>query len=299
MKIVNFVLKSDFRILWVVLVLVVLGTCLGKNANSDSNSAVLTDTSAAEVVNPTSEVVIPFDDSLFKFITVLDINGDTICLNKKFMLDSLGLRMFKGKNTLIMSFDEYLKIEPHIMLNDMMTVRECYGIVHMGQLALVKIAFRKRGMVKAKNDFVSNINWAKVSANDISCKPILWGVVYGDEFFGAYSSALKRKLSWAEFYMHWDNKKGDEKIAEKYLRSSRDSLFKKDENPDKYTLSWGYEAQSFRIVDLNMVMDWDNDGFADRMLRWYAYYGSGLCRVTRKGEGKQIEFFELDELNGK
>ncbi len=293
MKIVNFVLKSDFRILWVVLVLVVLGTCLGKNANSDPNSAVLTDTSAAEVVNPTSEVVIPYDDSLFKFITVLDINGDTICLNKKFMLDSLGLRMFKGKNTLIMSFDEYLKIEPHIMLNDMMTVRECYGIVHMGQLALVKRAYRQRGAIKAKNDFVSNINWAKVSANDISCKPILWGVVYGDEFFDAYSSALKRKLSWAEFYMHWDNKKGEEKIAKKYLRCSRDSLFKKEEDSDEYTLSWGYEEQSFRIVDLNMVMDWDNDGFADRMLRWYAYHGSGLCRVTRKGEGKQIEFFEL------
>jgi hypothetical protein len=46
-----------------------------------------------------------------------------------------------------------------------------------------------------------------------------------------------------------------------------------------------------------MVMDWDKDGYADRMLRWYAYHGSGLCRVTRKGEGKQIEFFELDELN--
>jgi len=293
MRIVVFILKSDFRISLVILTLVILVTCLGKILNSDSNSDVLTDSSAAEVVNPNSEEVISYDDSTFKFITVMDVNGDTICLNKKFMLDSLGLRMFKGKDTLVMSFDEYLKIEPHIMLDDMMTVRECYGIVHMGQLALVKIAFRKRGMVKAKNDFVSNINWAKVSANDISCKPILWGVVYGDEFFGAYSSALRRKLSWAEFYMHWDNKKGDEKIAKKYLRSSRDSLFKKEEDPDEYTLSWGYEEQSFRIVDLNMVMDWDKDGYADRMLRWYAYHGSGLCRVTRKGEGRQIEFFEL------
>jgi hypothetical protein len=195
-----------------------------------------------------------------------------------------------------MTFQEYLKIEPHIMLDDMMTVRECYGIVYIGQLALVRRAFRNRGMVKAENDFVSNINWEKVSANDISCKPILWGVVYGDEFFGAYSSALKRKLSWAEFYMHWDSNEGDEKIAKQYLRSSRDSLFKKEEDPDEYTLSWGYEAQSFRIVDMNMVMDWDKDGYADRMLRWYAYHGSGLCRVTRKGEGKQIEFFEL---NGK
>jgi hypothetical protein len=130
---------------------------LGKNANSDSNSAVLTDTSTAEVVNPTSEVVIPYDDSTFKFITVLDIYGDTICLNEKFMLDSLGLRMFKRKDSLIMSFDEYLKIEPRIQQFDMMTIRNCYGIVHMGQLALVKRAFRNRGMVKAKNDFVSNI----------------------------------------------------------------------------------------------------------------------------------------------
>ena len=236
-------------------------------------------------------------DSGVKVITVLDINRDTICLNRKFMFDSLGLSIFKEKDTLIISFEEYVKMEPHIKQDDMMSIRDCSGIVHMGQLALVKRAYRKRGVVKAKNDFVSNINWKKVSANDISCKPILWGVVYGDEFFGAYSSALKRNLSWAAFYMHWDNKKVDEKIEKKYLRSSRDSLFKKDENPDKYTLSWGYEGQSFGIVDLNMIMDWDNDGYADRMLRWYAHHGSGVCRVTRRGDGKQIEFFELDDLN--
>jgi hypothetical protein len=294
MKIVNFVLKSDFRISLVILALVMLGTCLGKNSNLDSDSVVLSESAAAKVVNPNSEEVISYDDSMFIVITVLDVNQDTICLNEKFMLDSLGLRMFKGKDTLIMSFDEYMKIEPRIQQFDMMTIRNCYGIVHMGQLAVVKKAFRERGMVKAKNDFVSNINWEKVSANYISCKPILWGVVYGDEFFDAYSSALKRKLSWAEFYMHWDNNEGDEKIARKYLRSSRDSLFKKEEDPDEYTLSWGYEAQSFRIVDLNMVMDWDKDGYADRMLRWYAQHGSGVCRVTRRADGKQIEFFELD-----
>ena len=229
-----------------------------------------------------------------KVITVLDLNRDTICLNSIFRFDSLGLIMFKGKDTLTLSFEEYLNMEPHIKQEDMMSIRDCSGIVHMGQLALVKKEFLHRGKVKSKKDFVSNINWEKVSANDISSKPILWGVVYGDEFFDAYSSALKRKLSWAEFYMHWDNNEGDEKIAKKFLRSSRDSLFKKEEDPDKYTLSWGYEGQSFGIVDLNMVMDWDNDGYADRMLRWYAQHGSGVCRVTRRGDGKQIEFFELD-----
>lgn len=299
MKIVDFVLKSDFRFSMIIIFLCLLWNFFGPSANSNSNPVLNNDTCATACVNPNSNENTETHDSTIKVITVLDANRDTICLNERFKFDSIGLLNFNNVDTLIMTFQEYLKIEPHIMLDDMMTVRECYGIVHMGQLALVRRAFRNRGMVKAKNDFVSDINWAKVSANDISCKPILWGVVYGDEFFSAYSSALKRKLSWAEFYMHWDNKKGDEKIAEKYLPSSRDSLFKKDENPNKYTLSWGYEAQSFRIVDLNMVMDWDKDGYADRMLRWYAYHGSGLCRVTRKGEGKQIEFFELDELNGK
>lgn len=113
-------------------------------------------------------------DSGVKVITVLDINRDTICLNRRFMFDSLGLSIFKEKDTLIISFEEYVKMEPHIKQDDMMSIRDCYGIVHMGHLALVKKEFLHRGNVKAKNDFVSNINWEKVSANDFSCKPILW-----------------------------------------------------------------------------------------------------------------------------
>jgi hypothetical protein len=211
------------------------------------------------------------------------------------MFDSLGLCIFKEKDTLIISFEEYVKMEPHIKQDDMMSIRDCYGIVHMGHLALVKKEFLHRGNVKAKNDFVSNINWEKVSANDISCKPILWGVVYGDEFFTAYKSALNRNFSWAEFYMHRDNERVNEKISKDYLSHAQDSLFKTDDEPGSYTLTWNNDDEhSFRIVDLNMVMDWDNDGYADRLLRWYAQHRSGVCRVTRRGDGKQIEFFELD-----
>ena len=229
-----------------------------------------------------------------KVITVLDLNRDTICLNSKFRFDSLGLIMFKGKDTLTLSFEEYLKMKPHIKQEDMMSIRDCSGIVHIGQLALVKKEFLSRGKVKAKRDFVSNVNWSNVNANDISCRPVLWGKVYGDEFFSAYKSALERNLSWAELYMHWDNKNVNEEISKEYLRHAQDSLFKEDDEPGCYTLTWNnHDEHSFRIVDLKMVMDWDNDGYADRMLQWYAHHGSGVCRVTRRGDGKQIEFFEL------
>jgi hypothetical protein len=213
------------------------------------------------------------------------------------MFDSLGLSMFKGKDTLIISFEEYLKMETHIKQDDMMSIRSCSGIVHMGQLALVKREYRKRGMIEVKNDLVSNVNWSNVNANDISCRPVLWGKVYGDEFFNAYKSALDRNLSWAELYMHWDNKSVNEKISKGYLRHAQDSLFRKDDEPGSYTLTWNNDdGHSFRIVDLDMVMDWDDDGYADRMLRWYAQHGSGVCRVTRRGDVKQIEFFELEVM---
>ncbi len=261
---------------------IILAACKNTGTNSNSNIGAH---------NVRSDL-----DSTVKVITVLDINRDTICLNNKFRFDSLGLSMFKGKDTLIISFEEYVKMEPHIKQDDMMSIRDCSGIVHMGQLALVKREYRKRGIIEVKNDFISNVNWANVSANDISCKPVLWGKVYGDEFFNAYKAALDRNLSWAELYMHWDNKSVNEKISKDYLRHAQDSLFRKDDEPGSYTLTWNNDDEhSFRIVDLNMVMDWDNDGYADRMLRWYAQQGSGVCRVTRRGDdGKQIEFFELE-----
>jgi hypothetical protein len=254
MKIVNFVLKSDFRFSGVIILVVLFWNCGGPNSNS--NSSLKCDTCEAVCTNPNPRVVMHTEDSTWKVITVLDINRDTICLNGKFKFDSLGLSMFKGKDTLIISFKEYMKMEPHIKQDDMSSISDCNGIIHLGQLGMVKREYRKRGMNKAKNDFVSNINWANVSAVDISCKPVLWGIVYSDEFFGAYQKAVGRKYSWAEFEWDWDKEHSHLKVSKDYLRQAQDSLFKKDDRVDSYTLTWNKEYEtSFRIVDLNMVMD--------------------------------------------
>jgi hypothetical protein len=182
----------------------------------------------------------------------------------------------------------------------MMIIRICSGIVHMGELAFVKKEFRERGGRQAKYDFVSDIDWTEVSAGDISCKPVLWGMVYGNEFFNAYDSAVRQHWSWAEFFMHWEKRSAQQEISKDYLKQAQDSLFRAEDEPFTYGLSWNRaEEISFRIVDLNMVMDWDDDGYSDRILRWYAEQGSGICWVTRKGVDQQIDFFEVKDAKEK
>lgn len=175
-----------------------------------------------------------------------------------------------------------------------MTLEICSGIMERGQFAITMAEYKKKGSSGIKKDFVSDLDWLKVSANDISCRPVLWGAVYGEEFFNAYHSALKDKLSWAEFYLDWDKFHGGVKVSHDYLKQAEDSLFKKGAGAYKYYLPWRESPEyAFQVWDIKTIMDWDGDGYADRIIRWVGSHGAGVGRVTRKGPDERLEFFEI------
>ncbi len=230
-----------------------------------------------------------------KIITVRDVNSEVICENQQVSIDSVLNESWKGRDSLELSFNEFVEVEDHIIRNDMMTLEICSGILERGQLAITMAEYQKRGRTGIKKDFVSDLDWLKVSANDISCRPVLWGAVYGEEFFNAYHSALKDKLSWAEFYLDWDKFHGGVKVSNDYLKQAEDSLFKKGTGAYKYYLPWRESPENaFQVWDIHTIMDWDGDGYADRIIRWVGSHGAGVGRVTRKGPDERLEFFEID-----
>jgi hypothetical protein len=137
----------------------------------------------------------PEPKQFVKFITVMDVNNEVICENQQVSIDSILNESWKGKDSLELSFNEFVEIEDHIIINDMMTLGICSGILERGQFAITMAEYKKKGRLGIKKDFVSDLDWLKVNANDISCRPVLWGAVYGEEFFNAYHSALKSNLS--------------------------------------------------------------------------------------------------------
>ncbi len=237
----------------------------------------------------------PEPKQFVKVIKVRDVNSEVICENQQVSIDSVLNESWKGKDSLELSFDEFVAIEDHIIRNDMMTLEICSGILERGQFAITMAEYKKKGRLRIKKDFVSDLDWLKVSANDISCRPVLWGAVYGEEFFNAYNSALRGNLSWAEFYFDWDKFHGGVKVSHDYLKQAEDSLFKKGAGAYKYYLPWRESPEyAFHVWDIHTIMDWDGDGYADRIIRWVGSHGAGVGRVTRKGFKDRLEFYEIE-----
>jgi hypothetical protein len=236
----------------------------------------------------------PEPKQFVKIITVRDVSNEVICKNQQVSIDSVLNESWKGKDSLELSFDEFVAIEDHIIRNDMMTLEICSGILERGQFAITMAEYKKKGRLRIKKDFVSDLDWLKVNANDISCRPVLWGAVYGEEFFNAYHSAVKSNLSWAEFYLDWDKFHDGVKVSNDYLKQAEDSLFKKGAGAYKYYLPWRESPEyAFHVWDIHTIMDWDGDGYADRIIRWVGSHGAGVGRVTRKGTDERLEFYEI------
>ncbi len=95
--------------------------------------------------------------------------------------------------------------------------------------------------------------------------------------------------------MNWDKLHGGVKVSNDYLKQAEDSLFQKGTGAYKYYLPWRESPENaFQVWDINTIMDWDGDGYADRIIRWVGSHGAGVGRVTRKGPGERLEFHEID-----
>jgi hypothetical protein len=61
------------------------------------------------------------------------------------------------------------------------------------------------------------------------------------------------------------------------------------------TLPWRESPENaFQVWDIHTIMDWDGDGYADRIIRWVGSHGAGVGRVTRKGFKDRLEFYEIE-----
>lgn len=144
---------------------------------------------------------------------------------------------------------------------------------------------------KCKVNYVQDLDWRKVNAQQVNCIFEIWGI-YGEEYRQAVIQANRENKSLAEFHYQWTETNQSDPL---FFKHALDSVFHKGYDPNQYYLTWGdAETEAFQIVDEGVVGDLNGDGIADRLLRYHKQGVAGVCGVTRKERGGRLEFFGVE-----
>lgn len=239
-------------------------------------------------VNSNSE-----DSRLFVF-SVLDDAGDTIAkdfsVRIKMPLDTA----FMGPVPHVISYNQFEKIENLLVQEDMATISRVNGVRCVGEFVRLKHKIEISGSQKFKANYVQNLDWTEVNANQVNCCFVNWGNS-GSELDKAIERACEQGKSLAEFYWSW---KEDSKKDINFFEHANDSLFRKGWSAsNQYFVTWNVrEEEAFHIIDEGIISDLNGDGVADRLLKYRKQGAAGVCGVTRMGRGGRLEFFELQQI---
>jgi len=227
-------------------------------------------------------------------LSVLDDAGDTIAkdflVRIKMPLDTT----FMGPIPHVITYKQLVDIDSMIIQDYLFEIRNFSALHGIGEFSRLKHKIQKNGAQKFKVNYVQDLDWTKVNANQVNCIFEIWGI-YGDEYLQAVTEANGAHKSLAEFHYHW---KESNQSNKDFFKHANDSVFRKGYEPDQYFLTWGdSETEAFQITDEGIICDLNSDGIADRMLRYSKQGITGVCGVTRKERGGWLGFFDITALN--
>jgi hypothetical protein len=231
------------------------------------------------------------DDSKRFSFTVLDELGDTIAKDFSFRIKLPLDTTFMGSVPHVISYAQFEEIDSLIVQEDMVSLRQYYQIRCAGDYVRLKRRIEMRGPQDYKANYVQDVDWTEVNANQVNCKFEIWGI-YGEEYFQAVTQANRQGKSLAAFHYEWTEGNQADKD---FFKHANDSVFRKAYYPSQYYLTWDdAETEAFRITDEGVIGDLNGDGVADRLLRYCKHGITGVCGVTRKERGGRLEFFEVE-----
>lgn len=224
-------------------------------------------------------------------LSVLDDVGDTIAKDFSARIKMPLDTTFMGPVPHVISYTQFEKIDSLIVQEDMVSLFQVYDIRCAGDYTRLKRRIEMSGPQNYKVNYVQDLDWTKVNANQVNCIIEIWGI-YGEEFFQAVTQANSQSKSLAEF--HYERTEGNQSDKD-FFKHANDSVFRKGYYPSQYFLTWDdLETKAFRITDEGVICDLNGDGVADRLLRYCKHGISGVCGVTRKERGGRLEFFEVE-----
>jgi hypothetical protein len=230
------------------------------------------------------------ETKLFVF-SVLDDAGDTIAkdfsVRIKLPLDTT----FMGPVPHVISYNQFENIDSLIVQEDMATISRVNGVRCVGEFVRLKRKIEISGSQKFKANYVQDLDWTKVNANQVNCCFVNWGNS-GSELDKAIEKACEQDKSLAEFYWSWNE---DSKKDINFFEHANDSLFRKGwSTPNQYFIPWNErEEDAFHIIDEGIICDLNGDGIADRLLKYRKQGGAGVCGVTRREREGRLDFFEV------
>ena len=233
------------------------------------------------------------ETKLFVF-SVLDDAGDTIAkdfsVRIKLPLDTT----FMGLVPHVISYNQFENIDSLIVQEDMVTISRVNGVRCVGEFVRLKHKIEISGSQKFKANYVQDLDWTEVNANQVNCCFVNWGNS-GSELDKAIEKACGQDKSLAKFYWSWNE---ENKTDIDFFEHANDSLFRKCvSTPVQYFITWNErEEDAFHIIDEGIICDLNGDGIADRLLKYRKQSGAGVCAVTRKGRVGRLVFFELQQI---
>ena len=231
--------------------------------------------------------------NLFKF-SILDDAGDTIAkdfsVRMKLPLDTT----FMGPVPHVISYNQFEKIDSLIVQEDMATISRVNGVRCVGEFVRLKHKIEISGPQKFMANYVQDLDWKKVNANQVNCCFVNWGNS-GSELDKAIEKACEQDKSLAEFYWSWNE---ENKRDINFFKHANDSLFRKGWSAsNQYFITWNErEDEAFHLIDEGIISDLNGDGVADRLLKYSKQGAAGVCGVTRKERGGSLVFFELQQI---
>jgi hypothetical protein len=212
--------------------------------------------------------------------SVLDDVGDTIAkdfsVRMKLALDTT----FMGPVPHVISYNQFEKIDSLIVQEDMATISRVNGVRCVGEFVRLKHKIEISGSQKFKANYVQDLDWTKVNANQVNCCFVNWGNS-GSELDKAIEVACDQGKSLAEFYWNWNE---ENKRDINFFELATDSLFRKGWSAsNQYFITWNEkEEDAFHIIDEGIISDLNGDGIADRLLKYRKQGAAGVCGVTRR-----------------
>jgi hypothetical protein len=289
-------MRKTIVLLYIVVVLIIV---LLKLKNYDTRIAFKQDKLEVPIENKHEPQLTTEPEHRRIYLTILDYNNDTIATNEIYFPENNKFwNKFKDDSTYTISYSEFIKhsYNDNIGAYDMAYMRIYSRIRQRGDLGILKKKYRHNK--NYKYNYVNDINWTKVSINQISPNILGWDICI-EEFSEFVEEANKKNWSYAKAAYIWQTSDSNANIQyNTILKNLADSVFKKSVNKDFYFLSFSdertEEGECFGIHDIGIVSDINNDGFADRLATWHDYNTGGVCGITKKSKNGLIEFFKIE-----
>lgn len=179
-------------------IVVVLEIVLLKIKNQDSITALRRDNLEVSIKNQPKQNVEYEQKHRRIYLTILDCNKDTIATNEIYLPENNSYwNKFKSDSSYLITYSEFIKHSDNnnICAYDMAYMRVHLRIRQIGDLAILKKKYRHNK--NYKYNYVNDINWTKVSINQISPNILGWDICV-EEFSKFVEEANKKKWSYAK-----------------------------------------------------------------------------------------------------